>query len=256
MSDLGRRIAAALTSTAITATELEALIAETGSAVTTAAATAEAEHAKAFELVAAPDATKARNAMEEANFTHARLCAVLPKLRQLREHARATEAAAQWRLDFDRVKAKRDEMAAELAEVYPQLTAQLVGLFRRVEVVDKECSRVNSKAPSGERHLRGVEPAARNLEEFTAANPSIAESLQLPDWEQSDRMAWPPPKPSLAVRFAMAMVPQHDPRYSADWAATAKADNVRRQQNEAKWAEEEAARQTASKLAYEAALRR
>jgi hypothetical protein len=52
------------------------------------------------------------------------------------------------------------------------------------------------------------------------------------------------------------MVPQHDPRFSADWAAALEADNVRRQQNEARWGEQEAARQAESKRAYEASLRR
>jgi hypothetical protein len=54
----------------------------------------------------------------------------------------------------------------------------------------------------------------------------------------------------------MSIVPQYDPRYSADWAAALEADNVRRQQNEARWREEEASRQAASRQAYEASLRR
>lgn len=91
---------------------------------------------------------------------------------------------------------------------------------------------------------------------ITAGNLKAKKGEQLPDWEHSDRMAWPPPRPSLAAQFAMSMVPQHDPRYSADWAAAQEADNVRRQQNEARWREEEAARQVASRQAYEASLRR
>jgi hypothetical protein len=67
---------------------------------------------------------------------------------------------------------------------------------------------------------------------------------------------WPPPQPSIGVLYAMSMVPQRDPRYSADWAAAQKHDNVRRAANEAKWAEEERARQEERRRAYEASLRR
>jgi hypothetical protein len=49
---------------------------------------------------------------------------------------------------------------------------------------------------------------------------------------------------------------QRDPRYTADWAAAQKEDNVRRVATEARWAEEEAARQAESRRQYEASLRR
>jgi hypothetical protein len=68
-------------------------------------------------------------------------------------------------------------------------------------------------------------------------------------------IGWPP-QSSLAVMVAQSMAPPHDPHYTADWAAALEKDNVRRQQNEARWREEEAARQAESKRAYEASLRR
>ncbi len=55
---------------------------------------------------------------------------------------------------------------------------------------------------------------------------------------------------------AQSMAPPYDPRFSADWAAAQKEDNVRRAATEARWAEEEAARQAESRRAYEASLRR
>jgi hypothetical protein len=54
----------------------------------------------------------------------------------------------------------------------------------------------------------------------------------------------------------MSMVPQRDPRFSADWAAAQKQDNVRRAATEKRWAEEKATRQAESKRAYGASLRR
>ena len=69
-------------------------------------------------------------------------------------------------------------------------------------------------------------------------------------------MAWPPLQTPLAVLVAASMTPPHDPRFSADWAAAREKDITRRAASEARWAEEEAARQVASRSAYEASLRR
>ena len=93
--------------------------------------------------------------------------------------------------------------------------AQLVDLFRRAELVDKEISRVNGSAPEGERRrLAEVELAARNLESFSTADPSIAKAVRLPDWGHSVKTAWPPPRLFDSALFAP--VPA-DRRYSADW---------------------------------------
>ena len=69
-------------------------------------------------------------------------------------------------------------------------------------------------------------------------------------------MALPPPKTFLGVLVAAAMTPSHDPRFSANWAAAREKDNERRAMTEARWNEEEAARQVASRKAYEGSLRR
>jgi hypothetical protein len=52
------------------------------------------------------------------------------------------------------------------------------------------------------------------------------------------------------------MTPPHDPRFTADWAAARQQDMARRVATETRRAEEEAARQVASRQAYEASLRR
>jgi hypothetical protein len=97
---------------------------------------------------------------------------------------------------------------------------------------------------------------ARDLERFTIREPSIAQELKLPTFAPGQRLAWPPPQPSIATLYAMSMVPQRDPRFSADWAAAQKQDNVRRAATEKRWAEEKATRQAESKRAYGASLRR
>lgn len=84
---------------------------------------------------------------------------------------------------------------------------------------DRECHRVNVSAPAGEpRRLVGPELAARNLEGFSTADPSILRELKLPDFEHSVRMAWPPPRTSMgAAAFAATMVPVSDRRFSGEW---------------------------------------
>lgn len=83
---------------------------------------------------------------------------------------------------------------------------------------DRECHRVNVSAPAGEqRRLAGAELAARGLERFSTADPSIARELKLPDFEHSVRMAWPPPRPSMVAAFAATMLPDSDRRFSGDW---------------------------------------
>ncbi len=112
-------------------------------------------------------------AMQAAEFSRERLRTVLPRLRNRLRQVQAAEYTAQWRRDFERVEVKRDTLASEFAELYPKLVAQLIDLFRRVEAVDSECSRVNGSAPANQnRYLFGVELSARNLEKLTITSPS------------------------------------------------------------------------------------
>jgi hypothetical protein len=123
--------------------------------------------------------------------------------------------------------------------------------------VDQECSRINGEAAAGEhRRLLGVELTARGLKNFSISDPSITETVRLPNWTQSDHMAWPPPRTPLAALVAAAMTPPHDLRYTGDWAAAREQDRARRAETENRWGEEAAERQAASRQSYEASLRR
>ena len=106
------------------------------------------------------------------------------------------------------------------------------------------------------RYLDGVELTARGLESFSFSNPALTDAVKLPEWKDSGRLAWPPPKPPLGALVAAAMTPPHDPRFTADWAAAREQDMARRAAAEARWAKEEEARQAQSKRTYEASLRR
>ena len=208
-----KRISSAL-SDDITSTDLAALIAETEAAISEAEATAEAERAKGLDLLASPDAAKARTAMEDAAFTRDRLRTVLPRLRDRLREVQATEYAAAWEPEFKLVEAQRNELAKEFTSTYPKVVGQLIDLLRRTEECDREVGRINGSAPDGDgRRLRGVELTARGLDNFNVANPSIPGRLQLPDWERSERMAWPPPQ----VFVAAATPPFQFPGGGAWW---------------------------------------
>jgi hypothetical protein len=143
------------------------------------------------------------------------------------------------------------------AELYPKLTARLCDLFHRASAIDRECSHINREAPAGEyRRLRGVELTARGLDSFGISAPQLTETMKLPGWPQSDRMIWPPPQVPLAVLVAESMRPPDDPRFGPNWGAAREQDMARRAATEARWANEEEARQAESKRAYEASLQR
>ncbi len=77
--ELEKRIAGAFMDD-IASGDLGALIVETEAAMTEADATAKAEHEKAVDLVASPEADKARAAMEDAALIRDRLRAALPRI--------------------------------------------------------------------------------------------------------------------------------------------------------------------------------
>ena len=256
-ADLEHRIADALKADDIKSSDLAALIVETEIAAAAADKTAEEEREKALDPLASPDAAKAREAMQMAEFSRDRLRTALPRLQERLEQLQAEEYLARWREEYEALKVKRDGLAEELRTIYPEFETKLANLFTRIAANDAELSGLHQARPAGVAlHLLGAELVARDLERFTTREPSIAQELKLPTFAPGQRLAWPPPQPSLAVMVAQSMAPPYDPRFSADWAAAQKADNVRRAANEARWAADEAARQAESKRQYEASLRR
>jgi hypothetical protein len=212
---LEERIATALSSD-IASDVVAILIAEVETAIVAADKAAEMEREKALDPLASPDAAKARASMEDAGFIRDRLRNVLPRLQARLTELHAAEYAARWEPDFEQVQAQRDELAQGYAELYPKLAGQLVDLFERIEAVDKEVSRVNGSAPEGEhRRLRQTELVARGFDNFSRVDPPITKAVQLPDWANSEKMVWPPPKPSLAVQVATSMTYGSQP--GANW---------------------------------------
>ena len=256
-TSLEQRISTALADPRVTSTDLMELIDEAELAVTAAEETVRAEHERALDPIASPDVVKAKQSIWAAEFNRDRLRAFLSRLWERLDEIETAEKAARWEADYAAAEAKLDALAKEFAEVYPKVTAQLCDLFSRARAVDQECSRLNSEALSGEhRRLLAVELKARDLDNFALGSPSLIDTVKLPNWTESDRMAWPPPVTPMSVLVAEAMAPPPDARFTANWAASREKDAVRRAAVEARWAKEEEARQEASRKTYEASLRR
>jgi hypothetical protein len=255
---LEKRIAAAF-ATDTTAADLAALLDETEAGIVAADQAADDERDRALDVLASPDANKARAAMEEAAFVRDRLRKILPRLQQRHQELAAKEFAVRWHMDCDAVEAKRDALVAEFRELYQPIEAKLPELLARMTANDEEIFHLAVTAPMSEpRRLARAELVARGLDAFSIYEKSIAETLHLPAFEPGQPAAWPPPKPSFAAAYATSMaVDQGDPRrYSGDWWQVLEEDDARRAQNEARWAEQEEVRQEESKRSYEASLQR
>ncbi len=217
-SPLEKRIATALGGNGkAAAADLEVLIQDVQASMATAEAEATQAREAALDLLTAPDAAEANQAAQLAALKRDRLAAALPRLQDRLRAALAQDYADKWSADYQRVEAQRDA-AAERFRRYPELVAELVDILHEAEAVDREVARVDIAAPEGEhRRLLGVELTSRGLKDFSRSQPSIAKNISLPEWEASDRMAWPPPRPSIAAAYAASITPPFDPRYSADW---------------------------------------
>jgi hypothetical protein len=109
------------------------------------------------------------------------------------------------------------------------------------------------------RRLDRCELVAHGLQDFNRYSaPSIVDDedhgVRLPSLADSTKLAWPPPRRSLAAIMADSMVTPSHP--GADWTTSVAADNVLRADNERRWRADEEQRQLASRRAYEQSLLR
>jgi hypothetical protein len=197
-TSLDKRIAAALASDA-TSAEIAVLIPEVDAAVVAAVEAAERERIKSYDPVIV-DPQKARQSLADAEFVRDRLQAALAALQERRQELLAQEYLKQWHREYAQVEAESHSLAAELSEVYLVAQSQLVDVLTRKQACDAKVGRINGSAPPGVAlRLREVELVARNLDGFTRDEPSITKELRLPDWDQSNKLAWPRPQTPLAV---------------------------------------------------------
>src|SRR5262249_32863069 len=143
-----QRIATMLSATDAKSDAIASLIKEVETATREADETATRAREQALDpAVVVVDVVKVGAAVASAALARDRLQAALPRLQQQLKEAREREYTEQWLEDYAAVKAKRDELVAELRERYPQLVDEMVGLMTRMAETDKEVDRVNAAAP-------------------------------------------------------------------------------------------------------------
>jgi hypothetical protein len=206
----GRRISDTLQpDVVITSADIAALIEEAEVGIAKADKEATVEHTLSL------DPKAARHAIENAVFAADRLRLLLSKLQVRHREVHDQEQATAWLAEYDVMKRKRDALAEELLEVYPEAENKIVDLFVRITANNKALSELHQARPAGVmEHLVSAELHARGLDRFTRDTPSLLTSVCLFDWD-SGRQMWPPPQPSISAAFAATLVPADN---SADWA--------------------------------------
>ena len=203
---LEQRIASSLSADAVTSTVLTRVISDVEAAIVAAENVAKEERAKALDPTVVVDSKEASVAVLTATLSSERLRAALPRLQERLKQVAAVEYLVRWRADFERLRIKRDQLAAEFAETYPALVAKLIDLFQRDKALDIELSRMLQARPAGaDGYLDGAEATARGS---SRTGPQLADVVKLPDFVHSTVMSWPPPQQWVSV-----MPPAVDPRY-------------------------------------------
>jgi hypothetical protein len=196
-SDLDARIAAAFGEGA-KSSEVTTLIRETEAAALSAGEAAERARKRALDPpLSASDVADARRQMEDAAFRRERLQTAATRLRERLEEVRAQEEDERRWVRYDRVKAERDRLAAELANIYPDIEQKLRELLPRMAANDREIEYINGHGlPSEGERLLEAELVARRLRGFLengAHTPRIVTDLRVPAWERDrhEPWAWP-----------------------------------------------------------------
>ena len=139
----------------------------------------------------------ARKCMDDAAFKRDRLQAALGKLRERLAELKDQEENACRQVAYDKAEAVRDELAKELADLYPSFAQKLVELLVRVAVNDGEIDYINNHAlPKGADRLLVAELKARGLPWVVnnVETPRITNQLCLPPWQPRSNYLWPPRK--------------------------------------------------------------
>jgi hypothetical protein len=140
-------IAQALSNDRASSKELSAIVAQTMNALAGAEITAQSARDQALDLTLSPDAAKAEQAAWSAQVRLDRWRTALAELQQRYDEVRRAEQAAQRQADYEEVKRRRDALAREFIEVYPEFVSRFIDFAQRTAAVDNECDRFNSGHP-------------------------------------------------------------------------------------------------------------
>ena len=194
---LDDRIARAFTA-GTKADAVAVLVAEAEAAMVCAGDTAQKARQRALDpKLRAPDVAIARHDMGDAAFRRDRMRAAVTRLKErLNELVAEAEDQRRW-LAYEKAKAERDKLAAELREIYPAFASRIVDLMARIEANDFEIKSINTRAkPNRAANLLGAEAVARGLQGYidgTSNIPRVSSQLQLPafEYKRGAPYSWP-----------------------------------------------------------------
>ena len=157
---------------AITSADIAALIDEAEAGIVEAGKEATVDQTLSL------DPKAARQAIEDATFAANRLRLLLSKLNVRYREVHDQEQATAWLAEYDVMKRKRDALAEEVREVYPEAENKIVDLFVRITDNNKALSALHQARPAGVmEHLLSAELHARGLDRFTRDAPSLLTSV-------------------------------------------------------------------------------
>ena len=187
--------------------EIRSLIPEVEAAASAVRETAARARARALDpALTSREAALARDEQDDAAFAYDRLSAAVRRLREHRNSLRQSDADARRCVEYERVMAERDAVAAEVTSSYTALCEELVALLRRLSACDARVERVNAALPGGAAPLALAEHVARgSLQRSVGPDvPRLSRALRLPalrPGQHGARLAWPP-EPQLSAVFA------------------------------------------------------
>ena len=148
-----------------------------------------AETAAMDPLISGAQAREAQALAERVRFDFARLdklhAALVARVGDLEK----AEAKADSDAEYKAAKAERDALAAEIAERYPAIVAELVSIMRRLAASNNRVSAANA-GRRGEEWLYGAESIARGREDYSPT-PGLLTSTKLPAPRDNAYLAWP-----------------------------------------------------------------
>jgi hypothetical protein len=202
-SDLDDRIAAAFRDDA-TSDGVKDLITETEAAAVAAGEAAERARERALSPALTPkDVTAARREMDDAAFRRDRMQTAVTQLKERLRAVTALEENERRRIFYDRAKATRDLLAAELKASYPGIESQLRQLITKIEANDREIEFVNAhELPTGAERLRSAELVAREVEAWRVNQTDvvrITRELCLPQFRHDPHRPYAWPRSRLAT---------------------------------------------------------
>ena len=197
-ADLDDRIAAAFRD-GVKSDDVNVLIVEAETASLASGEAAEQARGRALDpALTANDVAEARRQMEDAAFRRERLQTAVTRLQNRLKEVRGQEENQRRWLAYEKAKAERDKLAAELKATYPPFEAQLRDLLQRIAESDKYIEDIiNHSLPSGAERLLVAELVARGLRGFVDNSADVARitrQLRLPafQFDRHDPYAWPP----------------------------------------------------------------